>query len=187
MVEIPLRGKVKDPQRHAYAVRASKRFVAGLLGVTFVLGLYSFGNLVEALAVMGFLSVTLSALPIVFIWYMLGDYSHPLTTVYTLRLDADDVVLRDPAGIELGSLRGGQFTLVKTNAEIWKNRGTKHAQSTLSAVLQAQGPAGPFFILPDVAVAPNAECMTTTSTTSYEVPQAAYFQIARHAADPPRM
>lgn len=33
----------------------------------------------------------------------------------------------------------------------------------------------------------NADCATTPTTTCYEVPQAAYFQVARHAADPPRV
>ncbi len=39
MVDIPLRGKVRDPQRHAFAVWATKLFVGGLLGGSFVLGL----------------------------------------------------------------------------------------------------------------------------------------------------
>lgn len=59
VVDIPLRGKVKDPQRHAYAVRASKLFVAGLLGGSLVLGLFITRDPFEAIAVMGFLSVTL--------------------------------------------------------------------------------------------------------------------------------
>ncbi len=186
MTEVSLQGKVKDPKRHAVAVRASKWCIIGLLSVSYALGLVITRDPIAATEVMLFLCLTLSVIPILFMWYMLGAYSHPLTTVYALRIEADDLILRDSTGGER-SLRGGHFGLTKTNGEIWKNVGTKHAHSTLSAVLQAQGPSGPFFIVPDVPIAPNADCVTSTLTTSYQVPQAAYLQIARFAADPPRV
>lgn len=187
MVDIPLRGKVRDPQRHAFAVRASKWFVAGLIGCSFVIGLAGTRDPIEVLAVTGFLSVTLCVLPILFAWYMLGEYSHPLTTVYILRASADDLVLHDAGGAAVGSLRAGQIQVSRTNAEVWRNAGTKYAQSNLSAVVQVRSPGGTFFIFPDATVAPNADCATTPMTTCYELPQAAYFQVARLAADPPRV
>lgn len=76
--------------------------------------------------------------------------------------------------------------MLKTNAEVWRDVGTKYRQSNLSAVVQVHAPGGSFFIIPDTTVAPNADCATTPLTTCYELPQAAYFQVARHAADPPR-
>lgn len=187
MVDIPLRGKVRDPQRHAFAVRATKLFVGGLLGGSFVLGLAINGDPIEAVTVMGFLSLTLAVLPILFAWYMLGEYSHPLTTVYLLRASADDLVLHDAGGVALGSLKAGQLRLSRTNAEVWRDVGTKYRQSNLSAVVQVHSPGGSFFIIPDATVAPNAGCDTTPLTTCYELPQATYFQVARHATDPPRV
>jgi hypothetical protein len=187
VVDIPLRGKVKDPQRHAYAVRASQLFVAGLLASTFLLGLYATRDPIEAIAMMGFLSVTMCVLPILFVVYMLGDYSHPLRTVYVLRAGPDDLVLHDAGGAVVGSLKAGQIQLARTNAEVWRNAGTKYARSNLSAVVQVHHAGGSFFIIPDTIVAPNADCATTPTTTCYEVPQATYFQVARHAADPPRV
>jgi hypothetical protein len=155
MVDIPLRGKVRDPQRHAFAVRASKWFVAGLIGCSFVIGLAGTRDPIEVLAVTGFLSVTLCVLPILFAWYMLGEYSHPLTTVYILRASADDLVLHDAGGAAVGSLRAGQIQVSRTNAEVWRNAGTKYAQSNLSAVVQVRSPGGTFFIFPDATVAPE--------------------------------
>lgn len=187
MVDIPLRGKVKDPKRHAFAVRASKIVVYGLLGTSFAGGLViTRGNIAEALGVAAFLSAVLAVMPILFAWYMLGDYSHPLTLVYKLRASADDVVLHDASGAAIGSLKAGQLQLSKTNAEVWRDVGTKRAHSNLSAVVQVQVQALQFLIVPDTTVAPNAECATTPMTTLYTIPQTSYFKVARHAADPPR-
>ncbi|MBL9100623.1 MAG: hypothetical protein JNL82_06685 [Myxococcales bacterium] len=107
--------------------------------------------------------------------------------MYVLRAGPDDLVLHDAGGAVVGSLKAGQIQLARTNAEVWRNAGTKYARSNLSAVVQVHHAGGSFFIIPDTIVAPNADCATTPTTTCYEVPQATYFQVARHAADPPRV
>lgn len=82
-------------------------------------------------------------------------------------------------GPDAGGLRG--------SAAARGNARCRRSRANLSAVVQVHSPGGSFFIIPDTSVAPNADCATTPLTTCYEIPQATYFAVARHAADPPRV